>query len=206
MTVSMHRVLVSLKLPTNDSALVIRARNIVEAMTHNPWFPAPVPSLAKVQAAIDALDKAQAATLSKTKGLVSVRNDARKKLRDLLLRLKGHVQAVANDNPEFAVSIIKSAGMDIVERPARRKPILGVYPGPVSGSVRLVATAVAKEASYEWQWSADGGKTWVTERRTQQANTVVRRLQPGTRYGFRFQAVTRRLTTNWCDPVFYVVQ
>jgi len=175
------------------------------AATDNPWFPAPVPSLAKVQAVIDALDKAQAAT-SKTKGLPAARNDALKKLRDLLTRLKGYVQAVANDNPSFAESIITSASMDIVQRPAPRIAILTVYPGPVSGSVRLVARAVAKEASYWWQLSADGGKTWVAVRRTQQANTVVKDLQPGTKYAFRFQAVTRRLTTNWCDPVFYVVQ
>jgi hypothetical protein len=206
MTVSMHRVLASLKLPGNASALVIRARVVVDAMTDNPWFPAPVPSLAKVQAAIDALDKAETDVLSRTKGLPAIRNDAKKKLVDYLQRLKGYVQAVANDNPDFAVSIIESAGMEVTERPSPAKAVLAVYPGPVSGSVRLVARAVAKECNYAWQWSDDGGKTWVDLKKTQQANTTTRNLRPGTTYLFRFRAVTRRLTTNWCDPVSYVVQ
>jgi hypothetical protein len=206
MTVSMHVVRASLNRPTRVGDLLIYARSIVEAMTGNPWFPAPLPSLAKVQAAIDALEKAQADTLSRTKGLAALRNLALKKLVDLLNRLKAYVQAVANDNPDFAVSIIESARMNVVGSAPGRKLVLAVYRGAVSGSVRLVARAVAKEASYEWQVSDDEGKTWITLPRTMQAKTTVSSKRPGKTYGFRFRAVTRRFTTNWCDPVFYVVQ
>jgi hypothetical protein len=206
MTVSMHRVLASLNLPTTVPALLFRARAIVAAMTNNPWFPSPVPSLAKVQAAIDALDKAETNAVSMAKGLKALRNEARKKLVNLLQRLKGHVQAIADDNPDLAVSIIESAGMNVVGRPAVEKAFFAVHPGDVSGSARLVARAVAKEAHYEWQRSEDGGKTWVNLRMTQQAKTTATGLTPGKSYLFRFRATTRRGPTDWCDPVAYVAR
>lgn len=206
MTVSMHRVLASLKLPSSAPALIIRASEIVAAMKGNAWFPKPNPPLAKVQTAIDALSKAAADALSNTVGLATRRNDAQKKLSDLLHRLKAYVQGVANDNAEHAVAIIESAAMYVVGRKVLAKPLLQVLPAGVSGSVRLVARAVAKEASYLWEKSEDGGKTWIRIRRTAQAKTQVKDLVPGKRYGFRFQAATRRFTTNPCDPVFYVVQ
>jgi hypothetical protein len=43
-----HRTLASLKLPTKTSALTAYAQGIVMAMTSNPEFPNPVPSLATV--------------------------------------------------------------------------------------------------------------------------------------------------------------
>lgn len=206
MTKSMHRVLASLKLPSSAPALVLRAREIVAAVNGNTWFPKPSPPLAKVRVAIDKLQKAAADALRGTIGLHSRRDDEQKALVDLLTRLKAYVQGIANDNPEHAAAIIESAAMFVVGRKTRPRPILEVLRGPVSGSVKLVAKAVAKQASYLWERSEDGGKTWVRIRRTQQANTVADGLVPGTRYGFRFQAVTARYTTNPCDPVFYVVQ
>jgi hypothetical protein len=96
MTVSMHRVQATLSLPANTSALLIRARAIVEAMTDNPWFPAPVPSLAKV-AAIDALEKAQTDVLSRTKGLPALRNGWRSRTgqRVLIESLRTAVRELA---------------------------------------------------------------------------------------------------------------
>jgi hypothetical protein len=123
-----------------------------------------------------------------------------------LTRLKGYVQGVADENPDFAAAIIESAGLSVAARGNKPKAALGVLPGRVSGSVRLAVKAVAKVASYEWQRSKDAGKTWLDLPRTLQAKTTVSELTPGVTYGFRFRAVTRRGVGDWCDAAWYVVQ
>jgi hypothetical protein len=125
----MHRVLVALKRPTTAPELVILARAIVEAMSGNAWFPAPVPSLATVQAAIDRLQEAEAAALSMMVGLKQVRNEARAALVGLLHRLKAYVQGVADENPDFAAAIIESAASSVAARSNKPKAALAVVRG-----------------------------------------------------------------------------
>jgi hypothetical protein len=206
MTVRMHRVLVALKRPTTAPALLVFARAVVNAMNGNPWFPAPMPSLASVRAAIDRLAVAETAALSMTVGLKKARNEAQTVLVGRLTRLKAYVQGVADENPDLAAAIIESAGLCVAARGNKPKAVLGVLPGRVSGSVRLVVKAVAKAASYQWQLSKDAGKTWLDLPKTLQAKTTVSELTPGVTYGFRFRAVTRRGVGDWCEPLLYVVQ
>jgi hypothetical protein len=206
MTVSLQRVRVALRLPTNASDLLILAKAIVEKTTGNPWFPAPVPSLATAQAAIDQLEVAEIAARSGTLGLKTARNAARAKLVKLLSRLKAYVQGVAEDNPDFAHSIVESAAMNVATRGTRVIAILAARAGSKSGEVRLVAKAVAKVATYEWQLRKDRTKTWVGLGKTVQAKTTAKGLVAGTTYWFRFRAVTRRGVGEWCDAVAYVVQ
>jgi hypothetical protein len=136
---------------------------------------------------------------------VEVRNARLARLESLVKRLKAYVQAVADDDPDNAVSIIESAGMSVKKPTAPSKPPLYVKPGRVSGAVRAVARAVAKEAQYEWQWSSDGGKTWEDAPKTLQAKTVIRGLPSEVKCLFRFRAVTRRKRTDWSEPVAGVV-
>jgi hypothetical protein len=75
----------------------------------------------------------------------------------------------------------------------------------VSGSVRLVAKAVAKVASYEWQLSKDAGNTWVDLPTTLQAKATVSGLTPGVTYGFRFRAIMRPRVADWCAALWYMV-
>jgi hypothetical protein len=206
MTKSLNRVVVALKRPTNVPALLTYAKTIVDAMAGSSWFSAPVPPLAKVKAAIEKLDRAEEAALSRTTGLIEARDAALGELVSLLNRLKAYVKGVAEDNLEFAVSIVEGAGMNVAARNDKGKPVLAVSPGGLSGSVLLVARAVAKVATYEWQLSEDGGKTWVALPKTAQSRTTVKGLVPGKTYQFRFRALTRRGVGDFHDPVSYVVQ
>jgi hypothetical protein len=113
MTVSMQRTLASLRLPTKVPALVQVARAILEAMTNNRSFPKPSPSLAAIAAAIADLQAAEVATLSRTRGTAAVRDAKRAALVSLLVRLKGYVQGVADDDPERAETLIENAGMNV---------------------------------------------------------------------------------------------
>jgi hypothetical protein len=206
MTVSLHRTLVALKRPSEVPALVSLTHAIVKSMTGNSSFPSPSPSLAKVAAALADLEAAEVARLTRARGTAAVRNEKRATLVSLLVRLKAHVQGVADDDPENAVSIIESAGMSVKKPTALPKPPFTVKPGPVSGSVLLVVRAVAREASYEWAWSPDQGKTWNPVPRTLQAKTPIKGLPAETTCWFRYRTVTRRERTNWSEPVAFLVR
>ena len=65
--------------------------------------------MANVQAAIDKLSESEAAALARTRGLKDARDGAVAALVKLLTLLKAYVQGVADENPEFAPSIIESA-------------------------------------------------------------------------------------------------
>jgi hypothetical protein len=206
MTVSMQRVLVSLKLPKTVPALLLVAQRILQAMTDNPHFPSPNPPLKKFAAALADLEDAEATALSRARGTAAARNAKRAALVSLLTRLKAYVQGVADDSPEQARSIIESAGMNVQERVLPPKPSLAVKPAAVSGSVKLIARAVAKEASYEWAFSDDDRKTWKPVPRAMQANTVVSGLTVGEWYSFRFRAATRKGTGDWSEAVAFLVR
>ncbi len=91
MTVSMHKTLAALKLPTQVPALLGVAEAIVVAMGGNPSFPDPVPSIATVASALADLHAAEVRTLTRERGTVAVRNERRAVLVGLLVRLKAYV-------------------------------------------------------------------------------------------------------------------
>jgi hypothetical protein len=205
MTVSMHKTLAALKLPTQVPALLAVAEAIVLAMTGNPSFPDPTPSIAAVSAALAGLHDAEVATLTRTRGAVAARDQKRAVLVGLLVRLKAYVQGVADADPDQAASLIHGAGMNVRNNGAVTKPLLAFRPGAVSGTVRMAARAAGDRASYEWAWSPDGGATWRQAPTTLQARTVLTGLPVGSTCALRFRAVTRTGKGDWSEPVFLLV-
>jgi hypothetical protein len=201
-----HRSFVSLHLPIPVPALITYARSIVTAMTGNPAFPAPVPALATVSAGVDALEVTEKAALARTKGAVVARNEKRTALASLLQQLKAYIQAMADANVENGASIIASAGVAVRKTGARKPRVFEAKPGAVSGSVELVAAAAARRASYEWEYSSDGGKTWVALPATLQAKTTVTGLAPGSTVQFRYLPVTKAGQGDWSGPVSLIVR
>jgi hypothetical protein len=182
------------------------ARGIVAAMTDNPAFPSPDPSLAIVTAAIDGLDNAQVARLAGTRGTVAARNQKRQALDEVLAQLKAYVQTVADADSETAVSVIESAGMRVARYQPARKKLFSVRDGSVSGSVVLTAQRAARQAAYHWQYSLDGGTTWQEITITLTAKTSMSGLTPGSRVLFRYRAVTRRGMGDFCQPIRHVAR
>jgi hypothetical protein len=206
MTKRLHPVRVALHLPDKVPDLLILSSAVGKAMAGNRWFASPVPSLAKVSTATKKLEKSQAASLDRTRGIAEARDADLSALRGLLKLLGAYVQGVADDNPEHAASIIESAGLSVALRGSQVKVVLAVSPGRVSEMARLVAKAVAKEASYEWAMSKNAGKTWLSLPKTLQAHTTVSGLVPGKTYWFRMRAATRRGVGDWCEPVEYLAR
>ncbi len=201
-----HRPIAVLAIPRRVPAFVPYAQSIVTAMTGNPSFPSPVPALAVVTTAIGALQDAESATLARTRGAVEARNDKRANLVGLLQQLRGHVQTVADGDIETAATVIRSAGMAVRKVPTPKARTFSAEQGALSGSAKLVAPSAGRRASYEWQFSNDGGKTWILAPVTLQARTTVPGLTPGATVEFRYRPVTKTGEGNWSQTVQLIVK
>lgn len=200
------RSLVSLNLPKQVPALIAMAKGIVQAMTGNANFPSPEPALSAVNTAIADLETAETAAQARTRGAATTRNDKRAALATLLEQLKGHVQKIADADLEHGAAIIQSAGMGVKKHPVRAPRVFDAKPGTTSGSVKLMAVSAARRAGYEWQYSTDGGKTWLTAPVTLQAKTVISGLVPGSTAMFRYRPVTKTGEADWSQPVSLIVK
>ena len=204
-TKAVKRALVSLSLPISVPAFISMARAVVQAMTNNPSFPSPDPNLATVTTAIDALQTAEGAAQARTKGAVASRNEKRKALVTLLEQLKAYIQKVADGNPDTAAAVIQSAGVGIRKTVPRQKQAFLVTAGAVAGTVRVTAQAAARRASYEWEYSLDGGKTWQAMPATLQARTQITGLAQGATVSVRYKAVTKAGEGDWSQATSYFV-
>jgi hypothetical protein len=203
---STHRSIASLNLPTKVPALITYAQGIVMAMTGNASFPSPTPPLAALTAAINALQAAETAALARTKGAVPTRNEKRAVLVQQLQVLKGTIQSAADANPDNSASVITGAGIAVKKTPVHAARVFAAKPGTVSGSVKLETGTAARRAGYEWEYSTDGGKTWVTAPTTLQAKTTLSGLTPGATVTFRYRPVTKTGEGDWSQPTSIIVK
>ncbi|HEY8040663.1 MAG TPA: fibronectin type III domain-containing protein [Polyangiaceae bacterium] len=201
-----HAAVATLKLPVKVPALIQYAQGIVKSMTANPSFPNPTPTLALVTAAIVALNTAETAALARTKGAVLTRNGARTALVTLLRQLRGYIQAIADADAESSAPTIASAGIAVRRTPVRPPRAFHATPGPVSGSAKVVVPSAARRAAYDWEYSADGGKTWVAAPSTLGAKTTIPGLPAGTTVQFRFRALTKTGEGDWSQPTSLLVK
>ena len=200
-----QRSIAILALAKSVPALITQAKGIVTAVTNNPNIPNPQPPPATITTSVNDLESAEMVAATRVRGAVATRNEKRAVLVSQLDQLKAGVQKEADANPEKAGSIIQSAGMTVRKTPNRRKHGFGAVPGPISGSVKLTSPVAARRASYEWEMSNDGGKTWQTLPVTLQAKTTVTGLQPGSTVTFRSRGVIKTGETDWSQPLSVLV-
>jgi hypothetical protein len=205
-TIPVKRSLASLKLPRPVPALIALAKSIVQSMSNNPAFSTPDPTLATVSAAIADLEAAETAAKTRIQGAVAVRNEKRAALVTLLGQLKSYIQKTADANPETATSVIQSAGIKTRKPLVRAQRVFAATPGTVSGQAKLVAQTASRRAAYEWEYSTDGGKTWVAAPATLQAKATVFGLTPGANVQFRYRAVLKTGEGDWSQPTSLIVR
>jgi hypothetical protein len=201
-----RRALASLKLPHSVPALITYSQGIVNAMTGNPTFPVPSPTLAVIQAAIDDLQKAETAAQARTKGAVAARNSKRSALIGLLDQLRSYVQSVADGDIENGAAIVEKSTMMVRKVPVRPPRSFEVKLGTVSGTVKLSVPAAARRAAYDWESSTDGGKTWSPLPSTLQAKTTVTGLAVASTPQFRYRPVTKAGEGDWSQPISILVK
>jgi len=200
-TKSVHRALAILNLPKIVAAIITAAQAIVTAMTNNAKFASPMPALSVVNAAIVALQIAEAAAIARTKGAVTARNDRKAQLIALLQQLRTYVQTVADTDPENSAAIIQSAGFAVKKTPLHKPRVFSVVQGAVSGTAKVIVPSAGHRASYDWEYSIDGGKTWVSLPSTLQAKTSITGVAQGATVQVRYRAITKAGIADWSQPV-----
>jgi hypothetical protein len=181
-------------------------RRLVAAISGNPNFPAPTPSLAVLTAAGDELEtlynEAQAARLvSKAK---TGRQDDQSAALDLLVnQLASYVNSASDGE---AVSI-ESAGFDVRATPTPIGPLpaptdLQVRPGDHPGSAEVRWKNVRGAVAYSIERAADApvltfGVIGSSTRKQASLNSMV----SGQKYWFRVAAIGAAGQSAWSDPV-----
>ena len=154
----------------NIPALLALAHNVQVKMSADPQhFPSPTPSTADLLALIQSVESAQPAVLSRTKGAAAARNSKAKALIGALEQEQKYVQIVADGLPEDdAIAVVHAAGFKVATVEPHVKPPLTLTNGTPSGTViarafaALLAGGRSKRCLFNWQFSNDGGATWVT--------------------------------------------
>ena len=205
MTTTQTRVLAALNLPRPVPKLLKSSAAIIASLTGNTYFPTAGPLLTTLGNAQQALTTAETATKTRAQGTVANRNQAMTTLIAGLHSARALVQQVADADPAHAQAIIASAGMTVRKPTTVSKAPFVAKPGGVSGTVKLVARAAGKRASYEWQWSSDGGHTWTVLPPTIDAKTTVSGIVAGTYQQFRYRSVTKAGASDWSQPTSVLV-
>ncbi len=55
--------------------------------------------------------------------------------------------------------------------------------------------------SYEWEYSIDGGTTFLAMAPTMQAKTSLAGLKPGSSVMFKYRSVTKAGASDWSQPI-----
>lgn len=208
----LRRVRAVLKLKKNNvPVLLAQAKAIHAAMSANQAiFTAPNPPLATLLTQIEALDAAEQATHTKAKGTAAVRNTKRNVLISSLELERAYVQSLADASPEEAVAIIEAASMKVAASPRHAKEVLGAKLGQPPGTVILDANAGllgrgTKQVCFNWLFSTDGGKTWISAPSTPLPHTSITGLPLLTVCSFRVNISDADGPTAWSQAVSILV-
>ncbi len=205
-TTLVHKIVVvlGLNLKAGINALIMRATAIVTAMQGNPkLFPSPVPSFVQALADIAAFTDAETAYKSHL-GTKAVRDDKKNAVVADMNQYHGYVEQLANANPSQAQVIVAAASMTLKNPATHPKSDLAVKQ-KVSGSVEVIAKSVKGARVHSWQYSTDGGKTWIDAPQTTKATTTITGLTPGVTVMYRQRAVTKAGPGDWSQPISAVV-
>ena len=199
-----HKIIVVLGLPRPVSAFIIRAGQIHDSFVANTAsYPSPPVAMTVFAAHIADLTAKEQAAKARTTGAVADRDASRKQVVVDLGELQGYVSQVVNATPANAAVLAQDAGMSVRKYTHPAKPPLAAKQ-KLSGTVQLVAKATKGAKSNEWQYSTDGGKTWVDLPPTTKASTTVN-LMPGTTVSYRQRVLTKSGRSDWSQPISALV-
>ncbi len=197
-----HTIHVVLKMPKTIGDFIIAGQKIHDQMAVNTTtLKNPSPVLTVLQSHLDDLSTKQALAKTRAAGAVADRDAAKKVVSDDLNSERAYVESVVSADPTNAATIAGDAGMYLRKSPSINKPALTVKPGTVTGAVKVVAKATAGAKINEWQYSTDGGKTWIDLPPTSKATTTIQNLTPATTVMFRQRVFTKSGLSDWGQPV-----
>lgn len=199
--------LVVCELPDADKELLPFSKGMIVSCTSNKYLPNVGPLIVTFTPKVDAYDKACTAAETKAKGTTAHRNAMRVQVIADVYHIRDHVQGVVELQPTLALAtaVAESVGMRLRKPGAHTKGELSAENGAPQGTVELEAKAVARVASYYWQYSLDQ-VSWVSVPETLQARTVISGLLSARVYYFRFRALTRKGVGDFSQVVSLLVR
>jgi hypothetical protein len=208
-----QRLLPILKINRKSCASVLgRAYAIDNGMSGDTKrFSAPNPPLAVLQQQIDKVEAAEKQARSGAQGAAAVRNLARDHLVQMLEDECAYVKTLCDASPEEAQVIIQAAGMECAAPRIVERSILKVKRGAASGTVDLDAAVAllagrnSKGKVFNWQWTADGGKTFNDAPATPSGKTTLQDLPALAMLGFRVRVTNSDGPGEWSPTVSIVV-
>jgi hypothetical protein len=198
---------------TKVPAMLAKANAIHDAMTAaSSTFNAPMPPMATLLSLIQATTTAQQATTTRTAGAAATRNVKVTDLANALESERAYVQTLVDASPELAQHLAELAGMHLLAHKPHAKPLLGLKLGQPTGAIVAKANAsLLKQGrskklatTFNWRYTADGGKTWVVAQSTPVAHTTFTGLVPLTTYGVEVCITDTVGTTAWSDTATIV--
>jgi hypothetical protein len=179
-------------------------RKFIKALTGNVWVPAPAPTIADVTSHADLVDEKQGVVFTGLIGAVAARNAAYDIVKLDLCCWKAQVQMIADNNLLNAVTIIESCGFSVKHVPEKSKKPLEAKNGSAPNTARLIAKALGRRVSYEWQQSTDGIRWEKLPKSTTVAYTTATGINSAVLYYFRYRGITNKVEGNWSDPVAFI--
>jgi hypothetical protein len=192
----------------SDSNVLKMGYRIAQNMKANAYFPDAKPTAAEVETACNDFNQALSLAGRNDRTLLSVKNDKKAALVNLLDQLNEHVTEVSKGNK----TMLLSSGFDIggIKIDVRELPPITVFtvdvgsPGQATTRVKRVPGA----RSYVHQYTSDpmtADSVWVSETSTEREHTF-NGLQSVTRYWFRVIAIGKGRQSVYSPPVARVIQ
>jgi hypothetical protein len=178
-----------------------KAKLIRTSMNGNSWFPScpvNVSNGGTLDLAIQALDLAITKALTRVKGAVQARDAQYKVVLDYLHILLAYVQSVGDLNAVNSEALIISSGFEVKHLGVAGKDAITVKPkkgesGTMIAKVKKIAGTIANL----WEYSLDGGKTWVAMDATSKGTTEITGLKPGSSILVNHRPVLRKSKGTW---------
>ena len=201
-------------LNTKDGDFLTSSKAIFSALSKDigSFYSPPFAGMALMKNQIS--DFGDAITNAKNKGLGvgGAKMAAKTLLYGTLVNALGYINDLARLDQTNAVEIIEGAQMVVIGGKSHKKQDFAVKQGSATGEAALRCLAVMidgryQKATYYWQYSLDGGATWIDVPQTSHANTVIKGMTAGVPAKFRKQTFsTKTGLSKWCTAIDFTVQ
>lgn len=191
------------------SVMLLRGTIVHDAFeAHAVELPNPPVPLPTLKAQIGDLEAAQLLVATRVPNNTASRTAACNTLRSTLELYRAYLQNVADSSADPA-TVIENGGMKVAKPKPSWKPLLDARMDAY-GAVVLRANAglLHKGESsrfFNWQYTLDGGATWITVPPTTHAQTSITGLPSMTTCGFRVSVTAGGGQSEWSQPVSLLV-
>ena len=197
----MSRVKIDFNKPVTEQ--VAKSRDLQTKITGNPNYLTPVPSIAAIKTATDALENAYTDALNGDRAKKATMRITRKALKELIVKLADYVQ-ITSDGDE---TIILSSGFGVRKQrsPASVPDVpidVKVTTTEFDDALDINFKPVKVAKSYAFEMCADPltEKNFNPVEISTKSSIRVKGLAPGTKYWFRVLAVNAAGKSGWSVP------